>query len=66
MCKPNLTQKEHTILDNLSVEKREFFDEHFGKVSDRMWVTDLRHYDETYKIDDAIVICEAHNWSCDF
>jgi hypothetical protein len=62
MDKPNLTKKEQDILDNLSVEKREFFDKYFGKVSARMWVTNLKHYDETYKIDDAIVICEAHNW----
>jgi hypothetical protein len=59
-----LTKKEVAILANLSAEKKAFFDDNFGKVSKRMWATNLKHYDETYKIDDAIVICEAHNWGC--
>jgi hypothetical protein len=58
-----LTTKEQQILDNLSPEKREFFDKHFGKIKTiPSWVTDLKHYDEIYQIDEAIAICEAFNW----
>ena len=62
MNKPNLTKKETEILLNLTNEQKEFFDKYFFKVSARMWSTDLKHYDETYSIDDAIVICECHKW----
>jgi len=57
-----LTKKEKKILESLSTERRVFFDEKFGKVTKRMWATGLKHYDNTYKIDDAICICEAFDW----
>ena len=57
-----LTKKEQAIVVSLSAEKRNFFDAHFGKITKRMWTTNLKNYDETYKISDAIVICEAFNW----
>lgn len=60
--KPNLTKKEKEILSNLTEGQKAFFDKNFFKVSPRMWESDLKHYDETYSIDDSIVICECHNW----
>jgi hypothetical protein len=57
-----LSRKEQAILAGLSAHKKEFFDKNFGKVSKRMWVTKLKHYEDKYGIHDTICICQAHNW----
>lgn len=55
-----LTKVEVKLLNGLSKKERRFFDEHFGKISPRRWTTDLKHYGETYSIQDALVICKAY------
>ena len=61
MNKPTLTKKEQSIINAMSKDVRELFNKNFFKVSPRMWVCDLKHYDETYSIDDCIAIIECQN-----
>jgi ribosomal protein L20 len=55
----NVYAKGGSLIDELTLEEKIFFEEHFGKVSPRMYVTDLKHYDETYSLKDVIAIIKA-------
>ena len=66
MMEIELCAKEKRIITSLPKEKKDFFDKYFAKVSKRRWIAYLKHYDETYNINDVIVICEAFNWGRDF
>lgn len=57
-----LTKIETKILNGLTDSKRIFFDTYFGKISARKWVSNLKHYDETYSINEVLVICDSFNW----
>lgn len=46
-------------LDELSSSEKLFFEKHFGKISPRMYTSDLKHYDETYSLSDVIAIIKA-------
>jgi hypothetical protein len=55
-----LTKTETKLLNELSKDERTFFENHFSKVSPLKWVTDLKHYVETYSILDALIISEIN------
>jgi hypothetical protein len=58
----DLTKKEKKIISSLSSSQQEYFDDHFWKISKRMWRSTLKHYVETYSVDDCIVICEGYDF----
>jgi hypothetical protein len=47
------------LMDKLNPDEKLFFEKHFGKVSARMYTTDLKHYDETYSLAEVIAIIKA-------
>ena len=48
-----------SLINTLSSNEKLFFEKHFGKVSARMYTTDLKHYDETYSLAEVIAIIKA-------
>jgi hypothetical protein len=55
-----LTKIETKLLNELTEDERTFFENHFSKVSPLKWVTDLKHYVETYSFLDALIINEIN------
>ena len=55
----DLTKRENKLIGNLSKNELKLFNKVCYKVSPRRWEIDLKHYNETYSIEDALTVIDC-------